>query len=258
MTHIYHHDGRPMKESTNTNTDQIQAMTRVLLTGNISDCKLILEGSNYTFLVTLENGLNSCQAIYKPKIGENPLWDFPDGTLYKREYSSYLVAQAMCWHFIPCTVVRDGPYGVGSFQQFIQSDQLSDYFSLREEFDSEMKKIALFDYITNNADRKASHFLVDHNNCIWSIDHGLTFHTDPKLRTVVWDFIDQPIQKELLHTLDEFYTRLNQDVTLNQELGQMLHKDELIALKHRTNNLISSGYFPLYDFNRRNFPWPIF
>ena len=247
-----------MKESADANRDQNQALTEILLTGNIVDCKLIPEGSNYTFLVTLEKELATYRAIYKPSIGENPLWDFPDGSLYIREYCAYLVAQSLCWHFIPCTVVRDGPYGIGSLQQFIESDQLSNYFTLRERFDSEMRQIALLDYITNNADRKASHFLMDDYDQIWSIDHGLTFHADPKLRTVVWDFIDEPIPKDLLDTIGEFYNDLKQDMPLNKELSQMLNEDEILALKLRTDILISSGHFPLYDINRRNFPWPIF
>ena len=183
-------------------------LSRFLLDGAISHPLLMPEGSNDTFLVSVSGGGQTRDAIYKPRRGERPLWDFPAGTLYKREYAAYLVAKALAWDFIPCTVIRDGPYGVGSVQQFIDADSESDYFTLREERPEEIARIALFDHLTNNADRKASHCFKDWGGRVWSIDHGITFHEDYKLRTVIWDFVGEPIAARLMEQMAAFLEEL--------------------------------------------------
>ena len=229
-----------------------------MLQGEIISSELMPQGSNDTFLVAVSDGTGKYEAIYKPRRGERPLWDFPSGTLYKREYAAYLVTQALSWDFIPCTVIREGPYGVGSLQQFIDVDPRSSYFTLREECPEELERIALFDCLSNNADRKASHCFKDRSGSIWSIDHGLTFHQDPKLRTVIWDFAQEPISGHLMEQVASLLERLRSPQGVVQELAPLLAPEELVALRRRLERLLKSGRFPSYDPNRRNVPWPWF
>ncbi len=235
--------------------DQLQ---RALLEGEMSTPRLVPEGSNYTFLVSLSQGRQRLNAIYKPRDGEQPLWDFPIGTLYKREYAAYLVSQALSWDFIPRTVIRSGPYGVGSVQEFIDVDPYSSYFTIRDEAPDELERIALFDCLTNNADRKASHCFRDSAGLIWSIDHGLTFHADPKLRTVIWDFEEQPISAPLVEQLAAFLQCLRADDGVAQQLQRLLTAAEVNALRDRVARLLRTGRFPPQDPYRRNVPWPWF
>ena len=132
-------------------------------------------------------------AVYKPRRGEAPLYDFPDGTLYRREFAAYVVSEAIGWHLVPPTVIRDGPYGVGTAQLFIDAQPKRNYFTLREDRSDDLKPMAAFDVFANNADRKGAHCLLDPEDRIWGIDHGLTFNVDYKLRTVIWDFSGQPV-----------------------------------------------------------------
>ena len=233
-------------------------MSVVLVQGEITSPELMPQGSNDTFLVAVSDGLQTREAVYKPRRGERPLWDFPSGTLYKREYAAYLVSQALSWDFIPCTVIREGPYGIGSLQEFIDADPRSNYFTLREECPEEMERIALFDCLSNNADRKASHCFKDLGGRIWSIDHGLTFHQDPKLRTVIWDFAQEPISGHLMEQVAVLLESLCSPKGLTQELAPLLAPEELTALRRRLERLLSSGRFPSQDPGRRNVPWPWF
>jgi hypothetical protein len=233
-------------------------LRRVLLEGDITYPELMPEGSNYTFLVMVSDNSLECRAIYKPRRGEQPLRDFPSGTLYKREYAAYLVAQHLSWDFVPFTVIRDGPYGVGSLQEFINIDMESNYFTLREESPEDLERIALFDCLSNNADRKASHCFKDASGSIWSIDHGLTFHQEPKLRTVIWDFAHEPISNYLLEQISGLLEDLGSTQGVSQELTPLLAQDEMEALRMRLKTLLESGHFPSQDPNRRNVPWPWF
>ncbi len=233
-------------------------LSRFLLDGVISHPLLMPQGSNDTFLVTVSDGREARDAVYKPRRGERPLWDFPTGTLYKREYAAYLVAKALTWDFVPCTVIRDGPYGVGSLQQFIDADSESDYFTLRQERQEEIARIALFDHLANNADRKASHCFKDWGGRVWSIDHGITFHEEYKLRTVIWDFVGEPIADHLMNEMSAFLTVLRSAGEFTRELSELLFPEEVEALDRRIEGLLESGRYPAADPYRRNVPWPWF
>ena len=233
-------------------------LQRALLEGEMSAPRLVPEGSNYTFLVGLTHEGHVLNAIYKPRDGEIPLWDFPMGTLYKREFAAYLVSQSLGWGFIPCTVIRSGPYGVGSVQRFVDVDPYSSYFTIREEATDDLERIALFDCLTNNADRKASHCFRDSAGEIWSIDHGLTFHAEPKLRTVIWDFEGEPIAPALLEQLSAFLDGLRAEGGVSRQLERLLSASEAQALQDRAERLIRTGRFPPQDPYRRNVPWPWF
>ena len=219
-------------------------------------------GSNYTFLVNVhfpESSLGAAdgqdlQAVYKPSRGEQPLWDFPDQTLAHREVAAYLVSQALGWCFVPLTVLRDdGPYGPGSVQQFIEYDPNYHYFNFSDEDKARLQPVMLFDLLCNNADRKGSHVIIEKDTRkLWLIDHGLCFHQDDKLRTVIWDYAGETIPGEYLQAL----ARLDSDRNLLADLEPYLTPREISALLARAKNLISAGAFPYPPEHRRAYPYP--
>jgi uncharacterized repeat protein (TIGR03843 family) len=228
----------------------------ILSRAEITDCKLIPSGSNYVFLVTLlDASAGEGFAVYKPERGEAPLWDFPDGTLYRRERAAYLLANDLGWDFIPPTIVRDGPYGIGSVQLYIPHDPQTTFFTLRDDRETEMRLIALFDALANNADRKGGHCLLGPDGRIWGIDHGLTFHVSNKLRTVIWDYSEEPIAASLLDDLRALAARLERRPSIRSELEKLLDISEVEALQRRINDLLTHPVYPRPGM-RRAVPWP--
>ena len=216
----------------------------LILHGEIVSCELTRMGSNYTFLVQVQSGEQTGLAIYKPRDGEAPLWDFPSGTLYKREYAAYLLSQILGWDFIPFTVVREGPYGIGTVQLFVEHDPRNNYYSLTEDSSAQLKTIACFDLIANSTDRKPGHLLLDSNGKLWSIDHGLTFHANTKIRTVIWDFGGQQIPKALLKRLETLRQQLLAPSSQVNDLLELLQKDEAAALQERVDWVLSERIYP--------------
>lgn len=213
-------------------------------------------GSNYTFLTQVFGDGFEFLAVYKPQKGERPLWDFPQGTLCLREYASYLVSEVLGWSLVPATVLRhSGPHGFGALQLYIDADPDEHYFTLREEHRDQLRRIALFDLVINNADRKGGHCLVDDQGHIWSIDHGITFHRHPKLRTVIWDYAREPIPDECMHDLAELQAQLIASSPLHKALSQLLSPDEIQSLSRRVVQLLHSRTFPDPS-SGRNMPWP--
>ena len=217
---------------------------QLLQHGEIDSPELSPVGSNYTFVVKVRDGSGECTAVYKPRDGEAPLWDFPNGTLYKREYTAFLFSQILGWDFIPLTVIRDGPYGVGSLQLFVEHDPRINYVTIREYGSEPLRTIACFDLATNNADRKASHCIQDAGGKIWGIDHGLTFHAVVKVRTVIWDFGGEAIPGPLLEDLATLPPKLKNPQGPVQELVRLLHKEEVAALAQRIAWLLDARQFP--------------
>ena len=216
--------------------------------------------SNYTFLVSLSDAASRLLAVYKPTEGERPLWDFDPGSLCRREVAAYLLSQALSWPDIPPVVLRDGPFGVGSVQLFVEADYEQHYFTLRQrpELTPAFQRIALFDHIANNADRKGGHVLLGAEGVIWAIDHGLTFHNEYKLRTVIWEHAGRPIPPEWLAELAELRVTLAaEDAPLRQALLQLLSPPEVVALRARLNLLLRRGVFPLPRRDWRNTPYPL-
>lgn len=228
---------------------------QILLSAEITTCDLVPEGSNYTFLVTLKVSDTEQRAIYKPQRGEAPLWDFPPGTLYRREYAAYLASEALGWHLVPPTVVRDGPYGVGAVQLFVDARPDANYFTFRDERRTDLMQFALFDALVNNADRKGGHCLMDQDGRIWSIDHGLTFHAEPKLRTVIWDYSGQTIPLRLRDDLAGLQRKLRQAEGIIKALLDLLSPEESTAFHRRLQRLLEAGVFPAPG-PGRNVPWP--
>jgi uncharacterized repeat protein (TIGR03843 family) len=216
-----------------------------------------LWGSNYTFSVQVEHHHISLQAVYKPSRGERPLWDFPKASLARREVAAYLVSQALGWQLVPPTVHRQrAPMGPGSLQMYIEHDPEYHYFTFNESDHQRLRPVVLFDLLINNADRKGSHVLVDPDGHLWLIDHGIGFHRDDKLRTVIWDFAGEPIPAELLADLERFYQQLKSPSQLVTSLQHYISAEEIAALAARARQLMKSSRFPEPHPNRRPYPWP--
>ncbi len=217
---------------------------------------LISWGSNYTFLGRACLGEEQVEVIYKPRKGERPLWDFTTGTLCLRERAAYLVSEALGWRVVPPTILRDGPHGWGSVQQFIAHDPDRHYFTFEGEYHDQLQRIVVFDIVINNADRKGGHVLVDDRQQLWSIDHGICFHSDHKLRSVIWDFAGQTIAGGMLHDLRLLHEALQEpssEVAL--ALGELLHSRELEAMSRRLKRLLRDKTFPRPG-PGRHYPWP--
>ena len=211
-------------------------------------------GSNYTFLLWINAGENQCvRAIYKPRDGEKPLRDFPSGTLYKREQAAYELSQLLKWPNIPLTVVRDGPYGVGSMQLYLDCDPRITYFDMRDTASDNLFPLAVFDLLVNNADRKAGHCLLDSTNTIWSIDHGLTFHSSFKMRTVMLEYCGREIPEHLVTDMKNLSNSFTQK---SKTLETLINPEEIEALQNRLAQIVETPIMPILDPNV-NIPWPL-
>lgn len=227
--------------------------------GKLSVLGQFRAGSNHTFLAQVEHQDFSARVVYKPDRGERPLWDFAPNTLARREVAAFLVSQALGWELVPPTAYRrSGPIGSGSVQLFLEHDPGYHYFTFTSEDRQRLQPAAAFDVIINNGDRKAGHILLDAEHHIWLIDHGVCFHTENKLRTVVWDFAGQPLPVELREDIRRLANRLNQAQNgLPRLLGKLLSPAEIQALALRAASLAEAGEFPAPDPERRHYPWPL-
>jgi hypothetical protein len=205
-------------------------------------------------LVTCELEGIALAAVYKPARGERPLWDFPTG-LHRREVAAYVLSEALGWGLVPLTVERhDAPLGVGSLQQFVDEDGESHYFTLRDEtrWTEVLRRIAVFDVVANNADRKSGHVLLA-DDALWAIDNGLSFHCQPKLRTVIWDFAGEPLSEEEAGAVAGLVSD-----RLPPELDDLLEPSERAALLQRATRLLKEGCLPApADDDWRPYPWPL-
>lgn len=215
--------------------------------------KLIPWGSNYSFAVALETKEGREQlAIYKPRSGEAPLYDFPDGTLYLRETAAYVLSRILGWDIVPPTVVRDGPHGIGSVQLYIEPlPEDGEPRSFWGGCTEDVERLVLFDHVSNNADRKISHCLRDKSGKVWGIDHGLTFNEFPKLRTVLWQFVGRDVSPRLLDDLRELQCNEPQ---ARGELRPYLSRIELNALFARVGRILETSTYPNLN-PRRNVPY---
>jgi len=214
-----------------------------------------LWGSNYTFLTTVSADGREIQAVYKPQRGERPLWDFPDGTLAAREAAAYLTSAALGWELVPPTVLRrEGPAGPGSLQFFLDIDPERHIFTFSDDERQRLRPVAAFDVLINNADRKGGHILLGPDAHIWLIDHGICFHEEDKLRTVLWDFAGEAIPPNLLHDIESFAAGLAENRW--PQFDELLSADEVRAMRSRTESLLAEGRFPLPS-PGRPYPWPL-
>ncbi len=250
----------------------------------LRDGTMVVEGrmpwsSNATFLVTLhpctspilldegkrdsesdtEEGLpplapNAIRGIYKPGKGERPLWDFPNG-LFRREVAAYELSAWLGWDVIPRTVARAGEYGKGSVQTFIDADFAKHYFTFLEDesWHHQLRTMATFDVLANNADRKGGHVLLDGAGHLWGIDNGLCFHDEPKLRTVIWDFAGEAVPEALLADVTRLADASDGDLG---DLVTLLDETELAAMRRRAQRLIGRGELPAPQSDHA-YPWPL-
>jgi len=211
--------------------------------------------SNATLLVEVSDEAKSMshRAIYKPGKGERPLWDFPPN-LYRREVAMYRLAKALGWDVIPPTTVGTGPLGEGSVQAFVNADFSEHYFTLIENGVGieDLKQLCLLDLIANNTDRKSGHCLLGVDGLVYGIDHGLAFHEEFKLRTVIWDFVGDPISAEALSSMEALFSD-----GLDEELACLLSPAEQQAVLRRLGWLIETKVFPEDDTGGHRYPWPL-
>lgn len=234
--------------------DQVRAL---LTHGEIALEGMVPWSSNYTYLVRIKLDEQQEYGIYKPQCGERPLWDFDTGSLCKREVAAYELSAFLNYPNVPVTVLRDdAPQGLGMVQQFIEHKRRENFFTLRDKCRNEMQAIAVFDALINNTDRKGGHVLSDLQGTIWAIDHGVTFHEDPKLRTVIWDFIDDPIPAPLLHPLEKLRAAMKSSEPIRAALEQLLSRAEMRALNQRLNELLKTRVYPTPPEDWPHIPWP--
>lgn len=225
----------------------------LLAEGRVELLGRIPRSSNETFLVQMSCGDEAAYAVYKPEAGERPLSDFEPG-LYRRERAAYLLSESLEWGLVPPTVIREhAPLGIGSLQWFIECDFQEHYFTLYEdapETHRDLARIALFDCVANNTDRKSGHVLRGHDGRVWGIDHGLCFSAGFKLRTVIWDFGGAPIPGTLLEGIAPLAE------TVPQDLAELLDDAEVTALQRRVRRLLREGVLP-FDRTGMRYPWPL-
>jgi uncharacterized repeat protein (TIGR03843 family) len=236
--------------------DKSKVLT-ALQEGEVSVQGQFLSGSNYTFMGKVNYQNNEMVVVYKPIRGEQPLWDFPSGTLAKREVAAYLISEALGWGLVPPTIFRRKlPLGPGSLQQYIQHDPEYHYFNFEEVDRKRLKPIVAFDLMVNNADRKGSHILKDDTGHLWLIDHGVCFHEEDKLRTVVWDFAGQPIPEDISKDMRRLVDLLEQKTELYLQLAEVISPLEIASLSSRTRRLLDVCTFPHPGGSHRPYPWP--
>lgn len=229
----------------------------LLAKGDMEVQGLMPWSSNYTLLVTVRDGDLAGLAVYKPRRGERPLWDFPRGTLCQREFAAFLLSEALGWSLVPPTVLRDGPYGYGSVQLYIDCDQDAHLFTMQKEggYEDQLARLAAFDILSNNADRKSGHCLKGTDGRLWAIDHGICFHAEPKLRTVLWDFAGEPICEEIMADLRALREEVRNGGRFIRALEGLLAPEEVRAFRRRLDRLIETGCYPDPG-AARSIPWP--
>ena len=226
----------------------------LLTNGNLTVTGRLVDASNATLYAEVTNGEESMSCIYKPIAGERPLWDFPEGALAHREYAAYILSDRLGFNLVPLTILRDGPYGFGMVQEWIEIDEsvdLSLYFSSN---DPDLRSMAIFDAIINNTDRKIGHLLPTDSGHLYGCDHGVTFHAQDKLRTVLWQWSGDPLTDNELTMLRQALAELHSNIDLSEYLTQA----ERDALLMRVQRLITTAVMPVPNPDWPAVPWPAF
>jgi len=225
-----------------------------LFEGELKVVGRLVDASNATLYAEIVRGTTTDEnpkVIYKPIAGERPLWDFPEGTLANREYAAYLLSKEAGFDLVPKTVLRDGPFGKGMVQEWIDTDEETDVVSFGQSDDSSLRKMALFDAIINNTDRKFGHLLITKGKQVFGCDHGVTFHEEDKLRTVLWQFAGEKFNQTEIQLL-----KASLQVVSSPEFIELLSEREVAATKKRINSLLALNEFPLPNPNWPAVPWP--
>ena len=223
--------------------------------GTLTVTGRLVDASNATLFGTIADGEDEVRVIYKPVAGERPLWDFPDGNLAQREYAAFLVSEIGGWNLVPLTILRDGPFGIGMVQQWIDIDESVDLALFYREDHQSLRAMALFDAVVNNTDRKIGHLIPSPDGKLFGCDHGVTFHEEDKLRTVLWQWASQKLSEQELEQLQ----KLRQSLISKEELFTSLISDiEFKALLGRVDRLLHEKTFPEPNDEWPAVPWPPF
>jgi uncharacterized repeat protein (TIGR03843 family) len=226
-----------------------------LIGGELEITGRLVDASNATLFGMMHFDGTTLEVIYKPVAGERPLWDFPDGTLADREYAAFLLSDGMGMDVVPPTILRDGPAGLGMVQRWIDVDENIDLGSYFAQDKQELRQLALFDAVINNTDRKIGHLLPDQNGHLFACDHGVTFHAEDKLRTVLWQWAGDPLTDGEFGALEEMLIYIDSHVSL---LSAHLTQDEIEATACRINRLRADGIMPLPSEDWPAIPWPAY
>ncbi len=253
----------------------------LLRSGDLTINGRLVSASNATFQGVVSQGEQNATVVYKPISGERPLWDFPDGTLAQREYAAYLVSEALGWGVVPPTLLRDGPFGEGMCQLWVHADErelvdivprgevadgwlgVLDAYDARDnpitlvhEDSPALRRMAVFDAIVNNADRKGGHILGADTGEVYGVDHGVTFNVDEKLRTVLWGWAGSRVPDDIIADVRRLAGEL--DRALGRALKRLLTPAEIAVTKARVQRLVRQRRYPLPDDDRHVIPWPAF
>jgi hypothetical protein len=229
---------------------------RLLREGDLEIEGRLIDASNATLYCTVSLDGQSAACVYKPIAGERPLWDFPDGTLAARELAAYLVSVETGWDVVPPTVMRDGPYGPGMAQLWIDVDESVDLNALVRSTIEPLRRMAVFDAVVNNADRKGGHLLPVPGGHVYGVDHGVCFSADDKLRTLLWAWRGKKLTAEAVGVLT--HLRLALDGDLGSALHELLTRTEVACTRRRVERLLSTGRHPMPSGDWPPMPWPPF
>jgi uncharacterized repeat protein (TIGR03843 family) len=229
---------------------------RLLRDGELDIVGRLVDASNATLFGTISLGELSAECVYKPVAGERPLWDFPDGTLARREAAAYLVSEASGWEIVPPTVLRDGPFGPGMCQLWIDVDESVDLVALARSDHPDLRRMVVFDAVVNNADRKGGHLLPTTEGHVYGVDHGVCFSTDDKLRTLLWQWRGTRLDDESIEVLSRL--RADLEGPLGHGLHNLLHRKEVARTVHRVDRLLQTRRFPHPSEEWPAIPWPPF
>jgi uncharacterized repeat protein (TIGR03843 family) len=216
----------------------------------------MLDASNVTLVGTIRTGELVGECVYKPVAGERPLWDFPDGTLAGREISAFLVSEATGWRVVPPTVLREGPFGPGMVQLWIDGDEDVDLAAFVRRDDPALRRMAVFDAVVNNADRKGGHIIPMPDGHVYGVDHGICFSVDPKLRTLLWRWAGKRLPEESVAVLERLADEL--DGELGEQLHEHLTRREVRSTRQRVAELLRTGRHPEPGGEWPALPWPPF
>jgi len=228
----------------------------LLRTGTMRIEGRLVDASNTTLYCELTGDGVTAGCVYKPVRGERPLWDFPDGTLAEREVAAYVVSHSLGWNVVPPTVLRDGPLGEGMVQLWMDGDETVDLTRLIRDDLPPLRRMVLFDAIVNNADRKGGHLIPMVGGHVYGVDHGVSFHQQDKLRTVLWSWAGDPLPDDAVDVLSEFRARLEGD--LDDALSALLTRREVAAVRRRVDRLLTERHYPEPSGDRPAIPWPPF
>ncbi|MBO2449882.1 SCO1664 family protein [Actinomadura barringtoniae] len=233
----------------------VETAERVLLKGRLSVEGRLVQASNATLYCSIEWEGHQAACVYKPVAGERPLWDFPDGTLADREVAAYAVSEAMGWSLIPPTVHRDGPYGPGMVQLWVEPDPDIDLVALSRSDDDAIRRMAVFDAVVNNADRKIGHLLPPGDAHVYGCDHGVCFSVEYKLRTVLWQWRGKNLTDEALKALARVEKSMREGA-LRDRLAGLLTAEEIDATRRRVELMLKHRIHPYPPEDWPAIPWP--